>query len=197
MLKSKNKVTPLLQFGHADVVISAIKTKYDGFFKLNEYHLSHKLFSQQQSNEFTREVFERGDAVVVMLYDQKLDKLLLLEQFRAGALRTGQTPWTLEFIAGMFNDNENPIEVAVREAKEEANISLTPTVVKPIMNYLSSSGGTSENIHLYWAAFDSTKVLPGSIYGLADDPNFPIHIFIFRAGFVELFSKCTILPRLL
>jgi ADP-ribose pyrophosphatase len=37
------------------------------------------------------------------------------------------------------------------------------------MKYLSSPGAMSECIHLYWAAFDSNKVLSGSVYGLDDE----------------------------
>ena len=169
MQDSKNKQIPMLQYDQMDVSISTIKTKYQGFFKLDEYQLQHRLFSNKLSAEFTREVFERGDAVVVMLYDPEQDKLLLLEQFRAGALRTEETPWLLEFVAGMFDANESPIDVAVRETKEEANITLASNSVKPVMKYLSSPGAMSECIHLYWAKFDSKKVSSGSIYGLDDE----------------------------
>lgn len=169
MIEEQNKKTLMLQYSHKDVSVSAIKTKYQGFFQLNEYHLSHKLFSSNQSNQFTREIFERGDAVVVMLYDPKQDKLLLLEQFRPGALRTAETPWMLEFVAGMFGANESPVEVAIREAKEEANISLSLDTVKPIMKFLPSPGGTSECMHLYWSTFNSSQVSPGSVFGLDDE----------------------------
>ncbi len=169
MQDNKNKQVSMLQFDKTDVTISAIETKYHGFFKLNEYQLQHKLFSQKQSNSFTREVFERGDAVVIMLYDPQKDTLLLLEQFRPGVLRANETPWMLEFIAGMFNDNESPIDVAVREAKEEANIELKAESIKPIMKYFSSPGAMSERIFLYWTTFDSSKVSSGSVYGLAHE----------------------------
>lgn len=169
MQDNKNKQVSMLQFDKSDVTISVIKTKYHGFFKLNEYQLKHKLFSQKQSNSFTREVFERGDAVVIMLYDPNKDTLLLLEQFRPGVLRANETPWMLEFVAGMFNENESPIDVAVRESKEEANIEVKPELIKPIMKYFSSPGAMSERIFLYWAPFDSSKVSSGSVYGLADE----------------------------
>jgi len=169
MQENKNGQALMLQYDKSDVTISAIETKYQGFFKLNEYQLQHKLFSQKQSNTFTREIFERGDAVVVMLYDPKKDALLLLEQFRPGVLRASDTPWMLEFIAGMFNEKESPIDVAIREAEEEANIELTPGSIKPIMKYFSSPGGTSECIYLYWATFDSSEVVSGSVYGLPDE----------------------------
>ena len=175
MQDKKNKIS-MLQYDKTDVTISAVETKYDGFFKLNEYELKHKLFSQKQSNTFTREIFERGDAVVVMLYDPLKDSVLLLEQFRPGVLRANVTPWMLEFIAGMFDDNESPIDVAIREAKEEANIDLTPDSIKPIMEYFSSPGGTSECIYLYWATFDSSDISSGSIHGLAHENEDMLHV---------------------
>jgi ADP-ribose pyrophosphatase len=166
MQDNKNKRISMLQYDKTDVTISAIETKYQGFFKLNEYQLNHKLFSQKQSQTFTREIFERGDAVVVMLYDPKKDMLLLLEQFRPGILRSNDTPWMLEFVAGMFGDNESPIDVAIREAKEEGDIELKSESIKLIMKYFSSPGGTSECIYLYWSTFDSSKVISGSVHGL-------------------------------
>ncbi len=177
MQDNKNKRVSMLQYDKTDVTISAIETKYHGFFKMNEYRLNHKLFSGVQSASFTREVFERGDAVVVMLYDPKKDALLLLEQFRPGVLRVNETPWMLEFVAGMFNENESPIDVAVREAKEEANIELKAESIKLIMKYFSSPGGTSECIHLYWSTFDSSKISSGSVYGLAhENEDIMLHV---------------------
>jgi len=181
MQYNKSKSMPMFQYNQKDVSVTAINTKYQGFFKLDEYQLKHKLFSKKMSDEFTREIFERGNAVVVMLYDTRQDKVLLLEQFRAGALRSEQTPWLLEFVAGMFNTNESPVDVAVREAKEEANITIAQENVKPIMKYLSSPGGMSECIHLYWAEFDSDSVSSGSVYGL-DEENEDILLHLVSRG---------------
>mgnify|MGYP005989094091 FL=1 len=167
----------MLQYNKEDTNILSVETKYNGFFKMNEYHLNHKLFSGKQSDTFSREIFERGDAVVVVLYDPNNDALLLLEQFRPGILRANETPWMLEFIAGMFNENESPVDVAVREAQEEANIKLDPASVKLIMKYFSSPGGTSECIHLYWATFNSSQVVSGSVYGLAhENEDIMLHV---------------------
>ena len=159
----------MLQFDNSHVSVHSVTTKYQGFFKMDEYTLQHQLFSGQQTETFTREVFERGDAVVVMPYDVKQDKVLLIEQFRAAALGGEDSPWLLEFIAGMFDENESPVEVAIREAKEEANITLSANSLTPIMQYLSSPGGMSERIHLYLAHFDSNAVKNGAVYGLPEE----------------------------
>jgi len=157
----------LLDFSKKDVSVHKKVSKYDGFFSLDEYQVSHQLFNGGTSEVLSREIFERGDAVVLIPYDPILDKVVLIEQFRAGALRTARTPWLLEFIAGMFSTDESPIDVAIREAKEEANIELNPEQITRVMSYLSSPGGMSEEIHLFAGQVDSRHI--SGVYGLPEE----------------------------
>ncbi|WP_206483742.1 NUDIX domain-containing protein [Thalassotalea sp. G2M2-11] len=157
----------LLRYSHGDFTLLAKKTCYQGFFKLDEYRFTHRCFNGSRSKELTREVFERDDAVVLIPYDPINDAVVLIEQFRPGAIRAGDTPWMLEFIAGMFQSGESPVEVAVREAKEEANLDIDQSQVQKVMKYLSSPGGMSEAIHLYVAKVDSSSV--GGVYGLEEE----------------------------
>lgn len=194
MKDNGNTSKPILQFKVDDVTVSKVDTMYQGFFKLNQYHLRHKLFSGEYSQSITREVFERGDAVVVIPYDVNLDKILLIEQFRPGALRTcthnvSQSPWQLEFIAGMFEAHESPIEVAIREAKEEANIDIKTENIMPIMQYLSSPGGMSETIHLYLAKINSKEVEVGAVFGLAHENEDILLHLIGRVEALELLTQ--------
>jgi len=162
--KQKNS---LLRFCGDDFSIASINRKYDGFFKVDEYMLSHRQYNGTTSATLSREIFERGDAVVVMPYDPIKDKLVLIEQFRSGAIRSYDSPWLLEFIAGMFAKDESPVDVGIREAKEEANLDISPDNIHPVMKYLSSPGGTSECIHLYVAKVNSDNV--GGVYGLPEE----------------------------
>lgn len=189
MKSNENKPFSLLKFNNEQVSVHSVITKYQGFFKMNEYTLQHKLFSGEQSQLFTREIFERGDAVVVMPYDAKLDKVLLIEQFRPGALRGGDSPWLLEFIAGMFDANESPIDVAIREAKEETDLTLCNNDLVPIMQYLSSPGGMSERIHLYLAHLDSDKVKSGSVYGLPEENEDILLHLVSRTQALDLLAQ--------
>jgi len=158
------------RFDTDDVKVHSVNTCFQGFFQMQEYQLSHRLFNGEYSDIITRELFERGDAVVLMPYDAKLDKVILLEQFRPGALQTGDSPWLLEFVAGMFNHDEVAEDVAIREAKEEANIDIKSKDLIKIMSYLSSPGGMSEQIHLYMASIDSTLVNEEHcVHGLIDE----------------------------
>lgn len=158
---------PLLRFNLADVEVVEKSRKYQGFFALDEYKLRHKLYAGGVSQVLTREVFERGNAVALLPYDPITDSVVLIEQFRPGALRSATGPWQLELIAGMFSENEVPLDVAIREAKEEANLDIASENVTKVMDYLSSSGGMSECIHLYCACIDSQHV--AGVYGLASE----------------------------
>ncbi|NQZ24042.1 MAG: NUDIX domain-containing protein [Colwellia sp.] len=163
-MNSVNKSTKLLRFSFEDVIIHQKKNAYQGFFKMDEYQLSHRLFKGGESQILSREVFERGHAVELIPYDAKNDRVVLLEQFRVGAMGYGDSPWLLEFVAGMFGKNESPIDVAIREAEEEAGLTLNEKQIDKIMEYFSSPGGMSEVMHLYVANIDSENV--NGVHGL-------------------------------
>ncbi len=136
---------------------------YDGFFKLERYRLRHSLFNGGMSEVISRELFERGHAVAVLPYDPQRDEVVLLEQFRIGALGRAKGPWLTEIVAGIIEPGESVREVAEREAMEEAGCRLLELI--PILDYYVSPGGTSETIQLYCGRVDASAVSEG-IYGL-------------------------------
>lgn len=146
---------------------------YDGFFKLEKYRLRHSLFNGKMSREMSRELFERGHAVAVLPYDPVQDEIVLLEQFRIGALADAKGPWLTEIIAGIIEPGESVEQVAHREAIEEAGCDIQQLI--PILNYYVSPGGTSETIELYCGLVDSSQVVEG-IYGV-DEEHEDIRVF--------------------
>ena len=176
----KKQSSQLLRYNVDDVTVVSKRSCYQGFFKLEEYEVKHKRFDGGQSTLIKREIFERGDAVVLMPYDPVNDTVVMIEQFRPGALRFGGTPWLLVFVAGMFGENEQPTDVAIREAKEEANLDITPENTTFIMKYLSSPGGMTEAIHLYAAIVDSSQTKAGEVFGLANEnEDILVHVLPF------------------
>lgn len=137
---------------------------YQGFFKCNKYTLRHKLFSGDWI-EIQREFFERGHAAALLPYDVKNDRVVLLEQFRFGAMASTQSPWLFELVAGMIEEGEIAEEVVKREALEEAGLTIKSCQF--IMSYLASPGGTTEQIDLFIAEVDSS--FASGIHGLADE----------------------------
>lgn len=139
------------------------RTCYQGFFRLEQYRLRHRLYDGGMSPLLGRELFERGHAAAVLPYDPVLDRVVLLEQFRIGALTAPGGPWLLEIVAGIIEPGESAAEVVRREMLEEAGCTLL--ALEPISEYLVSPGGTSERISLYCGWVDAAGA--GGIHGLA------------------------------
>lgn len=154
------------QYNRQDIEVLSTQTVYDGFFKMVKYRLRHKLFAGGWSGEFERELFERGHAAAVLPYDSKRDQVVLIEQFRVGAMAADCQPWQLEIIAGMLDhDDESPEQVVRREATEESGLVLGKT--QKISRYLSSSGGCSEVLDIFVSEVDSR--LAQGIHGVASE----------------------------
>ncbi len=152
-------------FGNDDVEVLAVETGYKGFFRINRYRLRHKLFAGGWSANLTRELFERGHAAAMLPYDPVRDQIVLLEQFRVGALGSDNSPWLLEMVAGMIEPGESASEVIVREAEEEAGLVVGRS--RFALSSLVSPGGTSERIHVYVGEVDSSKAT--GLHGLAEE----------------------------
>ncbi len=138
---------------------------FSKYFKLEEYSLSHELFGGGYSDVFTREIFERGSVVAVLPYDPERRQVVLIEQFRAGAIGDAETPWLLECVAGVIEQGESQDQVAIRESREEAGCEIRQ--LHRISRYYVSPGGTTELCTLYCGIIDSTGV--GGIHGLAEE----------------------------
>jgi ADP-ribose pyrophosphatase len=150
---------------HPQVDILDKKDCYQGFFRLEKYRLRHRLYDGAMSSIVERELFERGHAAAALLYDPLRDEVVILEQFRIGALEIDGGPWLYEIVAGMIEHGENAEAVVRREALEEAGCSIL--ALEFICEYLVSPGGTSERISLYCAMVDAEGV--GGVHGLADE----------------------------
>jgi len=150
------------RFGADDVDVVGSDWVYRGFFGVRKLTLRHKLFAGGWSEPFSRELFERGDAVAVLPWDPVRDEIIMVEQFRAGAIRNADSPWMLFLLAGIVESNENDIDVVHREAKEEAGCVLD--AIKPIATFYPSAGGCSEQIRLFVGRVVEAGV--GGVHGL-------------------------------
>ncbi|MDO9161234.1 MAG: NUDIX domain-containing protein [Methylococcaceae bacterium] len=135
---------------------------YPGFFRMEKYRLKHTLYDGGWSEEISRELFVRGNCVAVLLYDPTADKLVLIEQFRAGAILNPDRAWLVEIVAGAIEAGETAEEVAYRESIEEAGCTIEQ--IKVINEFYTTPGGSSERITLFCGKIDSSQV--GGIHGL-------------------------------
>ncbi|MEQ6886095.1 NUDIX domain-containing protein [Salicola sp. Rm-C-2C1-2] len=149
-------------FDHDDVTIESDEPLYQGFFQLRGLRFQHRLFGGGWSPSMHREIFWRDNCTCVLPYDPWRDEVVLLEQFRAGALGRDASPWLLEVVAGINEPGDDGETTARREAEEEAGLTLGH--VERICDYLVSPGGTNELVHLYGGCVDATGA--GGIHGL-------------------------------
>ncbi|TAL53462.1 MAG: NUDIX domain-containing protein [Methylovulum sp.] len=138
---------------------------YPGFFRMEKYRLKHTMHNGGWSAEISRELFVRGDCVAVLLYDPDADKLVLIEQFRAGAILQPDQAWLVEIVAGAIEAGETAEEVAYRESLEEAGCTVEEMV--EICKFYTTPGCSSEWLTLFCGKVDSTQA--GGIHGLDDE----------------------------
>jgi ADP-ribose pyrophosphatase len=154
------------------------ETLFQGYFRVDRYHIQHERFDGTWCKPYTREVFQRARQVAgVLPFDPHHDKVVLIEQFRAGLLELGQYPWIMEIPMGMVDANESPEQAGRREAREEAGCDIVD--MHPIASYFSSPGGTSENINLF--AGRTIAPADGGLFGLAEE-NEDIRVHVMDAS---------------
>lgn len=172
--------TPLREFE-----ILRREVVHEGFFTLQRLHLKHSLFAGGWSPVLERELFQRSNCVAVLPYDPIADRVVLIEQFRIGAIPDKPDPWLLEIVAGAIEHGERPEEVAMREAREEA--ACEPTRVIQIHEFYTSPGASSEKLSLFCGRIDSENV--GTICGLrSENEDILVRVVDFDAAMAKV--KC-------
>jgi ADP-ribose pyrophosphatase len=138
---------------------------FQGYFKVGRYFFRHSLHKGGMSGVISREVFERGQAGAVLLYDPARDEVVLIRQFRAGSYVAGHHPWTWEAVAGIIEEKESAEQMIRREAVEEANLAVSALL--PIQNVMLTPGACSESCQIFLGRTDTSKA--GGVFGLADE----------------------------
>ena len=162
------------RFQPRDVELLGKETVCKSHYRIDQYRYRNRKFDGGWSAPVDRDVFERGHAVGVLLYDPERDQVVLIEQFRIGAYAAGrENPWHLEVVAGIFDEGETAEDVARREAQEEAGCDIG--MIERIQTYVVSPGGSSESVVLFCGSVDSSKA--GGIHGLDDEAeDIKVHV---------------------
>ncbi len=166
----------------SDVEVIAKRNVYSGYVRIDELRLRHRLFAGGWGKPVVREVIDRGHAVAVLPYDPARDALVLIEQFRPGALQAGRDPWMVEIVAGIIDPGETAEEVARREAMEEAGLKLGELV--PVCTAQPSPGILSETVEVLCGRAETGGA--GGIHGLDHEGE---DIRAFAVGFAAAMDR--------
>lgn len=153
--------------GPEDVIRQHLSHPYNAYFAVEEHDLSYRRFDGSMGPLLNRAVFISGDASIVLPYDPVRDRVMVIEQFRAGPYARGDAnPWLLEAVAGRIDGGETPEEAARREAIEEAGLHLKTLLPGP--RYYPSPAAKAEYLYSFIGIADLPDGKAG-IGGLASE----------------------------
>jgi len=106
-----------------------------------------------------RDVLIAGKVVLVIPIDVMRQEIVVIRQVRLPAhLANGQGD-LVEFLAGRVEIGESLVEAARRECTEE--IGVAPQKLVELLTYLSTPGVTDDEVTVFLAAVEATKVHEG------------------------------------
>ena len=144
-----------------DVRRHDLRHPYSAYFAVEEHDLSFRRFDGTMSAVLNRAVLISGDAAIVLPYDPVRDRVMVIEQFRAGPYARGDAnPWLIEAVAGRIDGGETPEQAARREAVEEAGLVLHRLLPGP--SYYPSPAAKGEYLYSFVGIAD----LPDQAAGL-------------------------------
>ncbi|WP_299417115.1 NUDIX domain-containing protein [uncultured Sulfitobacter sp.] len=162
-----------------DVEIIRKTRAYTGYFAVDEVRLRHTLFDGGQSDVLDRSYFVAGDAALVLPYDPQRDCVLVVEQMRMGPLGRGDAEiWHLEPIAGRIDPGETGEQAALREAMEEAGLTLDS--LETVARGYSSPGDSTGFYHIFVGVTELPDSIAGTAGLVSEDENIRSRLFSFE-----------------
>lgn len=128
---------------------------HEHWFQVIQMSCRHSLWEGGWS-EYKEHTFVKGrEGVACVLFDKESDVIVLIEEFRIGAVYE-DSPWMVGIPTGGLENGEDPMEGARRESEEEAG--LTPYYMKHMLSYKQSPGFTTHTQHLFYGLVDASHI---------------------------------------
>jgi GDP-mannose pyrophosphatase NudK len=147
------------------ITIQKTELLSDNWYFLNKVTFDYQMDNQESETQ-VREVYDRGNGAVILLYNSIKKTVVLTRQFRLPTYLNGNTSgMVIEACAGLL-DTENPEECIIRETEEETGYRLSS--VKKVFQSYMSPGSVTEILHFFIGEYQSEmKVSEGG--GLAEE----------------------------
>jgi nudix-type nucleoside diphosphatase (YffH/AdpP family) len=125
------------------------------------------------THKFQKLGVDREDAAAIFILNTDSNKVVLTKQFRYPV--TFKSEETIfEIVAGKVNENEEPIDAAIRETEEETGYSIQPKNIKLLLSCFSTPGYSAERFFIYYATVNNAdKISKG---GCTEDEHEYIEI---------------------
>lgn len=128
------------------ITIQKTELLSDNWYILNKVTFDYNKESDYPETQ-VREVYDRGNGAVILLYNSAKKTVVLTRQFRIPTYLNGNTSGMLiEACAGML-DEDNPIDCIIRETEEETGYRISS--VKKVFQSYMSPGAVTEILHFF------------------------------------------------
>lgn len=150
------------------ITIQKTELLSDNWYILNKVTFDYNKESDDPETQ-VREVYDRGNGAVILLYNSAKKTVVLTRQFRLPTYLNGNTSGMLiEACAGML-DEDNPIDCIIRETEEETGYRISS--VKKVFQSYMSPGAVTEILHFFIGEYQpEMKVSEGG--GLAEEHEY-------------------------
>ncbi len=131
----------------------------DGWSRLSRFTFEY-LREDGQWEEQKREVYDRGDGAVILLYNSAKRRVILTRQFRMPVFSRGEEDGMLtEACAGVLEEKD-PEATIIREVEEETGFRIDK--VQKVLESYMSPGSVTEILHFYLGEYrDNQRVSEG------------------------------------
>lgn len=171
----------MIQMQNPTITIQKTEQLSNNHYILNKVTFDYKK-STEDSETQTREVYDRGNGAVILLYNTSQKTVILTRQFRLPTyLNNNTTGMLIEACAGML-DEDNPIDCIIRETEEETGYRLS-TVKKIFQSYMSP-GAVTEILHFFIGEY-SPKMKISNGGGLEEEHE---HIEVLEYSFDKAYQ---------
>ena len=147
------------------ITIQKTELLSNNWYVLNKVTFDYKM-EDHDSETQVREVYDRGNGAVILLYNLTKKTVVLTRQFRLPTYLNGNTSGMVIEACACLLDAENPEECIIRETEEETGYRLSS--VKKVFQSYMSPGSVTEILHFFIGEYHpNMKVSDGG--GLAEE----------------------------
>ncbi|MGJ7116785.1 NUDIX domain-containing protein [Morganella morganii] len=128
-------------------------TLSDNWYILKKYVVDY-LRRDGTCQRLEREVYDRGNGAVILLYNRQKNSVILIRQFRLPVYVNGHDGFLIEAAAGLLEE-QDPVSRIKAEAEEETGFRITD--VEKVFEAFMSLGSVTEKLYFFIAEYQDNN----------------------------------------
>lgn len=128
-------------------------TLSDNWYILKKYVVDY-LRRDGTCQRLEREVYDRGNGAVILLYNRQKNSVILIRQFRLPVYVNGHDGFLIEAAAGLLEE-QDPVSRIKTEAEEETGFRITD--VEKVFEAFMSPGSVTEKLYFFIAEYQDNN----------------------------------------